>query len=685
MSRGRTLPLSRVRVSTRTFPGVGPMASLDYAYRRLVNTLGPERVARSEFERMVYSHDFASLPKIALLQWKLYPDFVALPQTTEEVAALVKLSDESLLQITPRGGGTGWYGGSVPNRGGVLVDMRKMNHIVAFDPDGRTVTVEAGATWKDLEDFVESKGFALPIVPVNAIGSTVGGAINSGSTGFGAPRGGSLRDAIARLLVVLPDGSLLKTASEADVDGHLANLTPLFFGAEGTLGIIAEATLRVVPKPESSKAIAYAFPSLAASARFLKEIVDSALIPYHAALASRDHFVFERALRPDSPDPADIALVALQGSKDEVADQERTGDGLAAKENGTKLVPAITEQLWRDRSNNYSARRLSRGLVPSYNLIPVSRLPESVDRAVEIRDKLKLNGAVQAFLVDSTTAALVPYVLMDDTRPSGGTALGFVKRMGDAAFKMDGHSMGLGLFLVFNLRKMHGRATSFISAVKVVFDPRKKINGGKTLEVWTKYPWPGLRAIPPPGMAVGLEIAAVLRRAEPTRGRFVRAYEHPKGGRRGGPPAPGLHREGRPDPGALGSDSGDAHPRALRPGRPSPPQRSDCRPEPRAARDRQGEGRRRGPQTRPGLERPGEHGQPRTLRGGLPLLPYPARGRTHPRVRDRGSAADPPDVRLDRAGAARRAARLHRLRRDRVRRRPPGHRAGGGDVEAALR
>src|SRR6184192_2552197 len=93
------------------------MASLDYAYRRLVNTLGPERVARSEFERMVYSHDFASLPKIALLQWRLYPDFVALPQTTEEVSGVVKLSDESLLQITPRGGGTGWCGGSVPNRG----------------------------------------------------------------------------------------------------------------------------------------------------------------------------------------------------------------------------------------------------------------------------------------------------------------------------------------------------------------------------------------------------------------------------------------------------------------------------------------------------------------------------------------------------------------------------------------
>src|SRR2546428_3268406 len=169
MSQGRTLPLSRVRVYPRTSPGVGPMASLDYAYRRLVNTLGPERVARSEFERMVYSHDFASLPKIALLQWKLYPDFVALPQTTEEVAALVKLSDESLLQITPRGGGTGWYGGSLPNRGGVMVDMRKMNPIVAVDPDGRTGTVEAGATRENLEEFGGLERLGPSIGPAEAI------------------------------------------------------------------------------------------------------------------------------------------------------------------------------------------------------------------------------------------------------------------------------------------------------------------------------------------------------------------------------------------------------------------------------------------------------------------------------------------------------------------------------------
>jgi len=501
------------------------MASLDYAHRRLVNTLGPERVARGEFERMVYSHDFATLPKIALLQWRLYPDFVVLPQTTEEVSALVRLSDESELQITPRGAGTGWTGGAVPNRGGVLIDMRKMGKVLGVDAENRTVTVEAGATWKAVSDHVEARGFALPVIPTNAVASTVGGAINSGATGFGSYRGGSLRDSIVSLEVVLPDGNVLRTASDRDADGHLANLTPLFFGAEGTLGIVTKATLRLAPQPEASRALAYALPDLAAGATFLKSLVDAGAMPFHAALLDRDHFVFERALRPDTPDPATIVLVALQGPKDEVSDEEKLIDGLAPKERGSKLPADLAADLWSRRYQNYGARRLSRGLIVASNVVPISRLREAVQRAARIRDRLKLNGAIQAYLIDSTTAVLAPYVLLDDTRPSGGTALGFMKKMGDAAFEFGGHPMGLGLFFVFNLRKMHGNATPFVSSVKTVFDPRKKINGGKTFEVWTKYTWPGLRAIPPPGMAVGLELAAILRRLKPFRDRFVRSYE----------------------------------------------------------------------------------------------------------------------------------------------------------------
>ncbi len=505
------------------------MVDVDYAYRRLVNTLGPERVARTEYDRMAYSHDFASLPKLALLQWQLYPDFVALPQTTEEVAALVKLSDESGLPIVPRGGGTGWYGGSVPNRGGVLLDMHKMARIIALDPALRTATVEAGMTWRHLAEAVDAKGLALPFEPTNAVASTIGGAINSGLVGFGSYANGAFRDAVVNLEVVLPDGRIMKTAPDEDASAALANLTPLFFGAEGTLGVITKVTLRLRTKADLTKPAAYGFDDLAEAARFLQGIVDSGLTPYHALLIDRDHFVMERVLRAESPEPTNLVLVALQGSKDDVADQEKSLDETAAKAGGHKLAPEVSAGLWKRRFTNYGARRLSKGLVVSNNLVPVAKLDEAVREARRLIRRMKLNGAVQAFLVDTSTAALAPYVLMDDTTPSGGTALGFVKKMGDAALEMGGHPMGLGLLMVFNLRRMHGRSAPFLAEVKNVLDPNRKLNGGKTVEVWTKFHFPGIRAVPPPVMALGLNLMAFLRRIKPTRDRFVKAYEHERG------------------------------------------------------------------------------------------------------------------------------------------------------------
>ena len=504
------------------------MANTDYAYRRLVNTLGPERVARSEFDRMVYSHDFASLPKIALLQWRLYPDFVVLPQTTEEVSALVKLSDESGLPIVPRGGGTGWYGGSVPNRGGVLIDMRKMNKVRAFDPAARTVTVEAGATWHDVAEYAEARGLTLPSMPTNAMASTVGGAINSDVVGFGSLRNGGLRQTVSDLEVVLPDARVLHTALAGDAGGAYADLTPFFFGAEGTLGVITAATLRLIPKPDLVKPVSYAFKTTEAAASFVGAALDAGLQPYHLSLLDKEHFVFARALRAASPNPADTVLVALAGAKDDVADQEKMLDALAPKFEGSKRPQAEPEDLWARRFMMYSARRMSRGLLVANNVVPLARLGEGCRQARELIRTMKLNGAVQAFPVDTASAILAPYVLMDDTAPSSGTALGYVKKMGDAALELGGHPMGLGLLMVFNLRTMHGRAAPYTAYVKNVFDPGKKVNPGKTIEVWTKYQFPGIRAIPPPAMRVGLDLAAFLRRIKPTRDKFVRAYERGK-------------------------------------------------------------------------------------------------------------------------------------------------------------
>jgi glycolate oxidase len=505
------------------------MAAKDYAHRRLVNALGPERVARGELERMVYSHDFASLPKPALLQWRLYPDFIVLPQTTEEVATIVRMSDETGLPITPRGSGTGAFGGAVPNRGGVVVDMRKMSKILALHPAERTVTVEAGVTWEHLASYLASKGFSLGVVPLGAPASTVGGGINSGAVGFGSYRFGSLREMILDLEVVLPNGSILRTGSPMDAGGRFADLTPLLLGAEGTLGIVTKAVLRVHPKPEDTRSDAYAFESLDTAAGFLESIASTDALPFHVALLDRDHFILEGALRADVPAPSNIAIIAWAGPKDEVVEQEKDVDALAAKAGGTKLLAGPAADLWERRYTMYGARRLSRGLVVSNNLVPVPRLREAVGEARALLRRLKLDGAIHAALRDPATAILSPYVLMDDTRPSGPATLGFVKKMGDAARRLGGHPMGLGLFMVFNLAKMHGRATAFMGSVKNVFDPKRKINAGKTTEVWTKFTWPLIDQVPPSVMGFGLDVAAFLRRIKPTRDRFARAYRRSRG------------------------------------------------------------------------------------------------------------------------------------------------------------
>ncbi len=213
-----------------------------------------------------------------------------------------------------------------------------------------------------------------------------------------------------------------------------------------------------------------------------------------------------------------------------MAEQEKVLDGLAADGGGEKLPAGVASTLWNGRYSMYGARRLSRGLVISGNLVPVDRLDEGATEARRLLRRLKLNGAVHAALVDSTTAALSPYVLTDATRPSGSAALGFVKKMGDAAFALGGHPMGLGLFMVFNLPKMHGRSTDFFGAVKSVFDPDQKINAGKTIEVWTKFTWPFINTVPPSAMGFGLNVAAFLRRIKPTRDRYLRGGA--PGGRR---------------------------------------------------------------------------------------------------------------------------------------------------------
>ena len=499
------------------------MASLDYSFRRLVNILGPERVSRDPMERLMYSHDFASLPKIAHLQWKMIPDFIAVPKTVEEVSRLVQFAYEAGIPIVPRGGGTGIVGGSVPNRGGILLDLRRMDRVEVIDTERRTVSVQAGRTWKELADIVAARGMFLPVSPLGAPASTIGGWFATGGVGIGSCKYGDARDLVLDMEVVLPSGEIVRTADRsADLSVAYANLNPAFFGSEGTVGVITSLTLQLFPKPEALTPLSYSFKDLAGAKDVPAAIAGSDLEPYNASFLDPIHLAFVKAVRPDSLDPQALANIVFEGPKDEVTASEKEMDGLIAGLGGKKLPEDVARSQWEGRFDLYPARRISGGLVITQAEFPVSRFSDMVRRTTRLMRRLRMQVAMNSFLVDRNSLAVEPYFLMDEQAPLGPLTLAFVKKFGDVAFALGGHPRGLGLFTAFNFRKMHKGATGIYETVKSQLDPYRKMNPGKMTEVWTRYNLPIVNVIPPEAMTLGLEVAAFVRRLKPTSDRYVK-------------------------------------------------------------------------------------------------------------------------------------------------------------------
>jgi len=498
------------------------LANLDYTFRRLVNILGPERISRDPMERLIYSHDAASLPKLALLQWKMIPDFVAIPKTVEEVSRLVQFAFESGLPIVPRGGGTGLVGGAVPNRGGILVDLRRMDRVESVDAERRTVRVQAGRPWKELADLAASRGMFLPVVPLGAPASTIGGWYAKGGVGIGSCKYGDARELVLDMEAVLPSGEIVRTADRTvDLSVAYANLNPAFFGSEGTIGIITSLTLQLLPKPEALTPLSYSFKDLWAARDAPAAIADSDLDPYHAAVMDPTHLALVKAVRPDSLDPQALVNVVFEGPKDEVIASEKEMDALVAGLGGKKLGEDVARPQWEGRLDLYPARRISGGLVITEAEFPVSRFPDMLKRTSRLMHRLRMQVALNSFLVDRNSVAVEAYFLMDEQKPLGPLTLAFVKKFGDVAFALGGHPRGLGLFTAFNFRKMHKGATGIYETVKSQLDPHRKMNPGKMTEVWTRYDLPIVNVIPPEVMGFGLEVAAVVRRLKPTSDRYV--------------------------------------------------------------------------------------------------------------------------------------------------------------------
>ncbi|WP_413375407.1 glycolate oxidase subunit GlcD [Alkalihalobacillus sp. 1P02AB] len=240
--------------------------------KELIMIVGENNYEDSPASKLVYSFD-------ATPQFQAMPDAIVSPRNKEEIAQIVKLCNTYHIPIVPRGSGTNLSAGTTPLEGGIVLLFKHLDQILEIDEENLTITVQPGVNTLEMSQAVEGIGLFYPPDPSSMKISQIGGNINENSGGLRGLKYGVTRDYVLGLEIVLPNGEIIRTGGKLAKDVAGYDLTRLFVGSEGTLGIITETTLKLIPKPESKKTVLALYQSMDAAAKSVSKIIANRVIP----------------------------------------------------------------------------------------------------------------------------------------------------------------------------------------------------------------------------------------------------------------------------------------------------------------------------------------------------------------------------------------------------------------------
>lgn len=284
--------------------------------QRLIDAVGRENVLDSNESKLVYSYD-------ATPGFQSMPDAIVQPGTTEDVVEIVKICNATKTPIVARGSGTNLSAGTCPLRGGVVLSFQRMNNILELDKENLTLTVQPGVITQSISEFVERQGFFYPPDPSSMKISTIGGNIMENSGGLRGLKYGVTRDYVLGLTVVLANGNVVRTGGKLAKDVAGYDLTRLIVGSEGTLGIVTEAILKLIPLPETKKTLLAVYEDMDQAAQTVSAIIANKIIP--ATLEFLDHATIEAVedyAHVGLPVDAGAILLIEQDGAPEVVDRD---------------------------------------------------------------------------------------------------------------------------------------------------------------------------------------------------------------------------------------------------------------------------------------------------------------------------------------------------------------------------
>ena len=447
------------------------------ARTQLSQTLG-DRLSLSKSDLALHGRSDTHFPTLP-------PDAVAYPETAEEVSAIMRICSAHGVPVIGWGTGTGLEGHTSAVRGGVSVDFSRMNKVLDIHSEDMDVVIQPGVTREQLNEELRATGLFFPVDP--GANASLGGMASTRASGTTAVRYGTMRDNVRGLEVVLADGRIIRTGTRARKSSAGYDLTSLFVGSEGTLGLITELTLRVHGIPEATSAAVCAFDTISGA-------VDAVIATIQMGIPmARIEFLDAASVAAcNARDGAEMPvmphlMIEFHGSERAVAeDAARFGE--IAEEFGAQgyawsTQPEERRRLWDMRHNAYYAILASRpgatALVTDV-CVPISRLAQAVEETVADIADSSIPGPILGHAGDGNFHAIL--LVEPDNAAELQAAKALSGRMVERALNMGGTATGehgVGMGKLDYMAREHGAAWDVMSTLKRGLDPDGLMNPGK--------------------------------------------------------------------------------------------------------------------------------------------------------------------------------------------------------------
>jgi glycolate oxidase len=349
-----------------------------------------------------------------LTNFRVMPQAVVLPSSTEEVQAVVRLCHRERIPFVARGAGTGLSGGALPVANGIVIGLARLNRILEVDLPNARMVVEPGVINLEVTGRVAAQGYLYAPDPSSQSVCTIGGNVAENSGGAHCLKYGFTTTHVLGLEVVLPDGSLAHLGGKTlDAPGY--DLAGVFVGSEGTLGIATQITLRIVKRPASVQTLLAAFPGTNEAGAAVGDVIAAGILP--AAIEMMDHLAIqaaEAAVHPNYPDCGGLLLVELDGPEAEVVVQMEQVDRICRQNGATELRLAQTEAeralVWKGRKAAFASMgRISPNYIVQDGVIPRTALPQVMSEIERLSTEAGLRVANVFHAGDGNLHPLVLY------------------------------------------------------------------------------------------------------------------------------------------------------------------------------------------------------------------------------------------------------------------------------------